>query len=98
MPRITATDGIELITSMGLPVEVKTFTDVTVAERNARVYVRQTPPSPSSVRADDRENAGGLVRRAIRGGSQPHAAAGSLNPRCGRAGMLLNPGRGLCTK
>ncbi len=55
MPRITATDGIELITSMGLPVEVKTFTDVTVAERNARVYVRQTPPTPSSVRADDRD-------------------------------------------
>lgn len=54
MNRITATDGIELITSMGLPVEVKSFSDVSVAERNARLFVRQAPPSPASIRGDDR--------------------------------------------
>jgi hypothetical protein len=54
MPRITASDGIDLIASTGLPVEVKTFTDVKIAERNARLFVRQTPPSPSSFSADSR--------------------------------------------
>jgi len=55
VPRITATDGIDLITAMGLPVVVKTFTDVTVAERNARLFVRQSPPSPSSISRPGRD-------------------------------------------
>ncbi|MGR0319431.1 ArsR family transcriptional regulator [Agromyces sp. ZXT2-3] len=54
MRAITPSDAIDLITSTGLPVEVKRFDSVTVAERNARLYVRQTPPSPGSIRTDDR--------------------------------------------
>ncbi len=54
MHAITASDALDLITSAGLPVEVTAFDSVTIAERNARLYVRQTPPSPASVRAEDR--------------------------------------------
>lgn len=54
MKRITATDGIDLITSMGLPVEVMSFSDVRIAEWAAHLLVRQAPPSPSSIRGDDR--------------------------------------------
>ncbi|GAA1058558.1 hypothetical protein GCM10017608_35470 [Agromyces luteolus] len=54
MRAITPSDALDLITSAGLPVEVTTFDSVTIAERNARLYVRQSPPSPASVRADDR--------------------------------------------
>lgn len=54
MRAITASDAIDLITSTGLAVEVKSFDNIAVDGRDARLYVRQAPPSPASVRADDR--------------------------------------------
>lgn len=52
MARVTAGDGIDLMIAAGIPVEVKTFSEVQVAERNARILVRQTSPSPSSISAE----------------------------------------------
>lgn len=49
---ITAGDGVDLLLASGIPVEVKTFTDATVAKRHARLVVRQTPPSPSMIAGD----------------------------------------------
>jgi hypothetical protein len=55
MHAITASDAVDLISSMGLAVEVKSFDSVAVAETNARLFVRQRPPSPSSIRVADGE-------------------------------------------
>ena len=52
---ITASDAVDLITSMGIAVEVKSFDRVAVAETNARLFVRQRPPSPSSISVADGE-------------------------------------------
>ncbi|MBM7505910.1 hypothetical protein ACFPER_02255 [Agromyces aurantiacus] len=54
MRAITPSDAFDLITSTGLSVEVMSSDSMSVAGRHARLYVRQTPPSPASVRADDR--------------------------------------------
>jgi hypothetical protein len=46
---ITASEAVDLLTSNGIAVQVKSFNDVAIAERNARILVRQKPPSPSDV-------------------------------------------------
>lgn len=49
---ITAGDGVDLLLAAGIPVQIKTFTDARIADRHARLVVRQTPPSPSTITGD----------------------------------------------
>lgn len=53
--QITATDAVDLLLASGLPVEVKSFSDVKVAEHNLRVRVRQSPPAPSALKSHGAE-------------------------------------------
>lgn len=69
---ISVSEGLDLIASTGVRVQVKKFNDVTIAERNARLRLLQSPPSPSTV-ANDLKRTDAIVLYVV-----PHVTASLL--------------------